>query len=457
VKEETMIYEELIIEAPFKFSQILELEMKQSLNEHGFVFLKAVLAEEEKIDTIHYLNEKQILKIKKSNRIIFSGMLAKITMKRLANMVEVQLVLASHSIQLDFKEKSRSFQNVKATYEDVFKKIVKEYGGDLIDYISENKTLQVPRIQYKETDWAYIKRLASYVGGKIYPYVQGDKVQVYVGIHIGETYKEDSYEYKIKKQIKEYLLFERNFKKGEEIDFVTYEVESLEDYELGDKVVYEQITFAIVKKVSVLKQGRLVHTYTLQKAKSIRQGETYNPQIKGASLDGTILAIEKDKIKVHLNIDEAQKEEEAYWYKFATPYTTEGQTGWYVMPEVGSSVSLYSPSSDEASAYTIQVNRQDGEENPKTQDPTIKYFGTAYQKEMKLAPTHITFSAPEDQIYIKLENKGIQVASSENIKLYSEKGIKSESETVEITAKERIILRTDQTNIIMDNVVHIKG
>ena len=87
-----------------------------------------------------------------------------------------------------------------------------------------------------------------------------------------------------------------------------------------------------------------------------------------------------------LEIDKNQEESKDYLYSFGSNYTTEGSTGWYIMPEIGNKVELYIPIKSEGSGYLRKILREDRKENEKTQDTVIKYLGTIDGKELKVAP-----------------------------------------------------------------------
>ena len=461
MKQYTAVYNQLVLELPFKLTRLIDLKITQTMNEHGVAYLTGLL-EEKQLEVINQLNSNMNIKIKvkeeQEERILFSGVPTDVQIKRLSEAIEINLVIQSYSIYLDFKLRSRSFQNKDNPYENIFKHIIKDYQGEIIDYASTGKQQNNPIIQYEETDWEFIKRMASHMGTKVYPSVQGIKPQLYIGLNKGTIYEENNYDYKIQKSIRDYLIFKQNYGDIQEVDFVTYDIESMAHYELGERLTYQQGVYVIIKKLTVFQKGVILHHYTLGRETGMVQHKLYHTKVQGLSIEGRVLAVEKDKVKVHLSIDKYQSEGEAYWYSFDTSYTTEGQTGWYCMPEVGSSVHLYLPQKDEAKAYVRGVNRGDGVQNAKTQDPTIKYFGTIEGKEMKLAPQEITFSTIESKLHMKLTHGGgVEIASPENIRLYTGKGFYSESATVEMKSQDKIVLSTKQANIIVDNIVHIRG
>lgn len=51
-----------------------------------------------------------------------------------------------------------------------------------------SKTLDIPFIQYNETDWEFIKRLSSYLGLKLSPDIKTEKPNIFIGIKKGNEY-----------------------------------------------------------------------------------------------------------------------------------------------------------------------------------------------------------------------------------------------------------------------------
>ncbi|TCO67909.1 contractile injection system protein, VgrG/Pvc8 family [Marinisporobacter balticus] len=324
-------YQNLTIDLPVKLQKITKLKIEQSLNNHAVAHITGILEETEKLDAIYKLNIETNIKIKSKaedgEKIIFSGVPVNVSIKHTDDVYYIDLVLNSYSIYLDFKTKSRSFQNKQNPYTNIFKEVIKEYAGYVLDVATKGAKQNGAIIQYEETDWEFIKRIASHVGAKIFPEIQSNKPKIYIGMNRGNSYEERNHNYTIEKNIKDYLDFEKNYGGASEKDRIFYTVESMDDYELGDKITYQKIVFTVVQKNSALEKGILTHRYKLQKEKSIKQNILYNKKIEGVSIEGKVLAVKRDKLKLHLSIDPTQSEELANWYQFDTSYTSEGTTG----------------------------------------------------------------------------------------------------------------------------------
>lgn len=125
-------------------------------------------------------------------------------------------------------------------------------------------------------------------------------------------------------------------------------------------------------------------------------------------------------MKVKLEIDDEQSIETSWQLPYSTPYTAAGNSGWYIMPEVGNTVLIYFPNKEEDSAIVLNSIRVQNTGADKIGDPADKYLRTVHGKEIKLAPdelmitcsnwTNSELEIKEDTIYydkviIKRRNK----------------------------------------------------
>ena len=105
-----------------------------------------------------------------SDKIFLNGVISKFRIKETkAGALAVELVCSSKSILLDRIPRYRSFQDPTLTYTDIAQEVNKNYSdGETLVNVGEDMQI-VPRmtIQYNETDWEYLKRIASYIGQPI--------------------------------------------------------------------------------------------------------------------------------------------------------------------------------------------------------------------------------------------------------------------------------------------------
>ncbi len=105
-------------------------------------------------------------------------------------------------------------------------------------------------------------------------------------------------------------------------------------------------------------------------------------------------------------------------FPYATGYSAEKHTGWYVMPEKGDIVQIIFPTEDENKAYAVQSARQ--EDTDKTSDPGVKYLRTPDGKEIKLDKEEILITAKDGVTYVKInETSGVDIITDKEVQVTS--------------------------------------
>ena len=450
---------DIFVDIPIELEYVESLEIKEKMGCHATATIKAVLGKEESHGSIQKINKDTVVSIVAKNpeeKAIFCGIPKKISIKHENKVHYLYLDLYSLSKKMDIEIKSRSFQDKEKLYENLYKEILKEYDGDVLDSVTESRALEAPIIQYKETDWEFLRRIASHLEAPIYPHIKQPKIQMYLGINKADKYISANFNYTIEKDIYTYKNYTSNFESWRELDQTKYITQSKEEYQLGDKISHADIVLTLGEKTTTLVDSVLTYTYTLQKESGLRQPKYYNEHIKGSSIKGKVLEVENDKVKLHLEIDEEQEVSTAHFYKFDTSYTTEGSTGWYIMPQVGDEAYLYQPIRNDSESYVKRIERTDGKDNKKTKDPSTKYLGTIHGNELKMSPTELIFHEKES-MYIKMtDTEGIEIRSPKDIEFTSSQ-IRFDAKEISVEAKKNIQLITEGANILMGEKMHLKG
>ena len=205
----------------------------------------------------------------------------------------------------------------------------------------------------------------------------------------------------------------------------------------------------------------LKHYYLLAPRGGLSQPLLYNQRLVGASVQGKVIEVARDNVRVHLEVDPEQNQAEAYWFPYSSVYTAEGHSGWYCMPEVGDYVRIYFPDQQDENAVAVSSVRKDSSEGEtnKVSNPDIKYFRTKSGKELMLAPGEIVITGKDGEVYIRLNDQdGIEIFSKQGIKFVSQKDVIIESQQkVCVTAQEEILMQCKDSNIKLDGNTSIKG
>ena len=116
--------------------------------------------------------------------IIFRGILEDIEIIRQHGYVLFHGTLISGSVLLDTRPRCRSFQNPNMTWGQILETVIQEYphGTLLKNCVDYDKSIGRPIIQYQETDWEFLNRIASRCQACIYPDISQPWARCSLGI-----------------------------------------------------------------------------------------------------------------------------------------------------------------------------------------------------------------------------------------------------------------------------------
>ncbi|MFB6367263.1 contractile injection system protein, VgrG/Pvc8 family [Paenibacillus elgii] len=409
--ERVIAYSDLNVHWPYGAIRLDALELVQQMGDHArLYFTGTVDAEQEEAIAMGSGHHDRIeLKVLGQERPLFMGQLQEIGLQVVRGMCRVSVTAVSHTYELDIGKKTRSFQKVDARYIDVVDHILEAYPGSAVIDRSFDKLEQGTfMMQYQETDWAFLRRLASHVGADVVPDMTGHSSRFWIGIPEGcKQVTLENVPYTIQREMDAYRETSVNGQAAvNESDYTSCRFELEIVLEIGDEVLREGQAFVITSRRGTIGQGLLKWEYVCALPQGLKRKKTYNLPIIGAAIEGSIIKVSRNQVKIHLDIDEAQGAQDARWF----PYAAEGNQVWYLMPEIGSKVKLYFPSAEEDDAMVIQSVRHapQGEfvekSGRKMQDPGVKSFGNPQGKEMTLGNHDLTMTAKEGLLYITMQS-----------------------------------------------------
>lgn len=461
-------YQNLQIQ-PFQLVSIQDLRLTKKVNEHATLHLTGIVPEEIRDQYVELTETQTTIEVnqlvaKGAPIPLFKGMILSIQVRMTRGIYYMEMEAASSSYLLDIKRQHRSFQDTSILYDALLKQIGASYQGfDVIDEATNGAKLESFTLQYAETDWQLMKRLASRFQAGLVPAVTFAQPKLYFGMPIGRDQgKLKDYHYTVRKKLADYLCYIENGNSGmEEYDFLSYEVETDKVFAIGDTVNFNGRTLYVGEVLTTMANGLLKHHYTLCTQNGLKQPEIFNERLTGLSLEGKVLEVAKDHLKLHLAIDEKQDKDKAHWFLYASPYTAEGNSGWYAMPEINDFVQLSFPTQREETAvvsHSIRKNRQSSATN-KLDDPATKYYRTAFGKEIKMSPDEIVITAKDGGVFIRLnEASGIELYSKGAIQFISQADIAvNAGKKLVVSAEESISLQCKESKVTMDGNVQMLG
>ncbi|GIO31566.1 MULTISPECIES: contractile injection system protein, VgrG/Pvc8 family [Paenibacillus] len=427
----------------YRFERITDLRLVKQVGEHVKLSVSGVVSEEMLDKYVEQVEADDTIRVtvRDKDKVItlFQGVITNMSVQAVRDVRTMTIEAHSSTITMDFRKESRSFQNEHMPYSQLFKRVMASYPkSDMIDEASQGKNIGGLIVQYQETDWAFIKRLASHFHAPLIPMSSGEGVKFFIGIpDLGEPRELREHNYTIHKNLKEYKTKSENGVDGiHEHNSISYSVTSHQWLELGSAVKFQRSTMYVSRVETKLEHDLLIHQYELKDRKGLLCPVQYRYELAGTSLFGKILDVAKDKVKLGLNIDQDQPVHEAMWFPYSTVYSSPDGSGWYCMPEVGDEVRLYFPDEQEKHAFAASSVDKESADPQKRSDPSVKSISTKYGKQIVFKPGSVEIIGG-GQLLMKLtDDGGIEINSDKKISL-------SAMEDIEITGGAKIMIQGD--------------
>jgi len=453
-------FDNIKIEPAYGIKIINDIKIESKLNEHAIMYLCGIVDESVNFDSAtnaSFDDEIHIYEAGESNKTIFKGLITSIETKKVNGVYYAEIQAMSGSFRLDIKKKSRSFQDIDMTYPDLVKGILKDYPrNNFINTICDGVKIGEPILQYKETDWELIRRLASRFNSIIAPDMLDTGTRLCFGLPKGSSGKiEDIISYTANKDMLAYMKAKGSGADVKANDFFYYVIESREHYKLGDEISFRNKKMYVTSIDIYMKNGILTYRYSISMKEGIYVSQINNSQINGVSIEGKVLDTKGELVKLHLDIDEVQDKGKAYWFPFVPP------TGdiMYCMPQKGTHASLYFPDATGNNAKVIGCVRKNGGSCQKTSDPNTRFFGTEHGSELEMSPKALNIVGDsEEPIKISMEDEnGITIESHKKLTMNSlEEMSITTPKQIKIIAGDLILLKKSSldSGLTLENEFH---
>lgn len=470
--------------SPYVVEQLLDVRVEHQINEHSTFYFKALLPEEKKDSYVKNSSQgcNVCLLFKDAGReqnILFQGMVQDIKIEVIQGSYYIEVYAISYSYLLDVEKKSRSFQDKKMSYSELVQQVTSGYTDAVKDVVTQGADIGQLIVQYKETNWEFLKRLASHFHTGLVNDVHFDCPKCYFGIPQKEKHTLKISQYNVKKDLGKYLKMSKSGISGlREQDFIYYQVETYLSVNIGDKIQFHGQTLYVYKISGHMEKGIFVYYLTLTTKKGMCQPYQWNERIVGGSLDAKVVGVHNDKVKVSLKIDEVSghTSQKLRLFPYSTIYSSQNGSGWYCMPEIGDCVRIYFPDGTEEHGYAISsvhqgvdLSMQQSEDmgnsngggegySGQRDDPNVKSIRNKDGKEIRLTPDGIYIIADGTTISLT-DDGGISILSDQNIEFKSDQSIIiSAEEDVNIIGQTGIDINCNETaSIKMQENVEVIG
>ncbi|EHI97923.1 hypothetical protein CDLVIII_1221 [Clostridium sp. DL-VIII] len=415
-----------IIVEPYKFQKLTKLKIINELNEHSKLWLSGIISDENTDKYVENAEAEETINVSLKDddgntTVLFNGYVTKIGIKAQNDVRTLEVEALSKTFLMDVRKVSGSYQDTKLTYGEIFKKKNASYGDlVMVDNITNGTKIDGLIVQYKETDWEFLKRIASYFNVALVPECRMTGIKYSIG-GAGESvvYDIDEFNYSIEKGLQEYNKKTANEAyEINDLNLVSYEITTNKLMKLYNKVNFKGRTLLVYRDETELEGGVITSKYILRDEDGMKVNRVYNDKMVGLSLQGRVLDTQKDKVKVSLEIDGSPTDKNsARWFEFSTIFSQPDGTGWYCMPEIEDVVRLYFPDNEEKHAYVISSMHYDGIDDSKRSDPSVKSISTKYGKEIVMSPGSVEIIGNGSLLMRMTDDGGIEVNSNKKIVL----------------------------------------
>ena len=333
-----------------------------------------------------------------------------------------EIEAVSGTVLLDMEKRSRVFQESNQTYLGIVSAVTAKTGHSACILAGDDRETGGTLIQYEETDWKFLKRMASQMGLPLVPDTGYYYPRFYIGLPEGE-----------KKELGEVLSCDICFdgryyavsgrSTVERKDFICYDVVTGTRLSLGDRIMYGGRELSVSAKKTELVKGEVLFTYRLAGESYTRVASEENPDYTGMSFVGEVTATCGERVELAFDMDRASAGGNSYGFAPATGNLM------YCMPQVGTKAALYLGSGNEAQGVVSGCIRTNGASCEGTGSPEKKGFCSEHGKGMSLYPQSMGLDGGETGKITMEDGSGTLLESSGSLLLLAKEGIRLESMT----------------------------
>lgn len=371
--------------------------------------------------------------------LLFVGVLNHVDYREEGQYATLCIKAVSYTWKMDIEKKSRSFQDLSKSYKDVVENVISGHEAVMAWNISD-RSLEHPLIQYKETDYSFLRRILSHLEGSIIPVDTQGKIRFKAGLGdsggLGEIDIESM----------KYSIF--SFSGHMLMDGATagkqygYEIHDMDYTRVGDGLSIQGRIYYVMEMTAEFQQGVLNCICRAFPKQCFAVERIPADTLKGAVLAGEIIATEQEMVKVHFDIDDEQPVETACDF----PWKPITGNMLYCMPEKGTRAAAYIDKDQEDNIAVIYNIRENGETCAELADYNERYFTTDNSKRMYLKPSEmglLNMDGKNAEIALK-DSAVLQIKTSNQLSVLAEGQVELKGKTVTLTTpKEATLVKKD--------------
>lgn len=442
-----MAYEaEQIVVDGISIMQLDKLEIHCTPGGHGRCRLSGYVAADSGEAVIYSMRENLPLKVSAGGSTIFCGLVTYAKVSGMGDTYYVEAEGKTRSILMDQEQRSRSFQDVNMTYKQLAKAVMSKYPEAEVSYSIPDVPIKEIAVQYRETDWQFLKRMLSMLHAPLACNPAGEVIQLYAGV---PEIPHKNWGYEIigfRKEMGEFQYWKQSGIKAVDDCFQVAELQTDCMAELFESLEVFGQRLSVRSISGKLEKGVFGCRCELQKAEGILARTEYPMHLVGSALKGKVIAASGSRIKVHLQIDDGNSQPDVHWFPFSTLSASQDGSGWYYMPEQGDQVRIYFPTKHTKDAIAVSaVSSYDGKADSvpdRMGSPSTKYLRNPSGQELKMGEDGVTISCSGGSASVTMGNNGDVLIYAEDTLLVQA------SNNVELCAETEIALSAAQAAVV---------
>lgn len=419
---------EIVIE-PIPYIEISKIDITEKENTHTSLRAEGKINVESRkeIDLLCQFGTKVIVE-NGNGTVLFCGVITEIAVEECADLLTVSVCAASYSILMDREKKTRPFHDTNKTIKQMIQEVIKNTSGaKMIMKNAGDKKIGHFIMQYEETDWEFIKRMASYGKQSVFPDSEHNYPACYIGC------PSDIPDVRIEDDIP-YTLNWSNQQDGEEISKVSglrYMVNLNDRYlKLGECVEFKGTTLYVKSVHRCIEHSVLSEYYELCSKEGLDSIKQRNLKLAGNEVTGVVKGIRGDYVNVQITSDDGNGNGNACWFLYSTVYSSSSGSGWYCMPESGDKVRIRFPDADEKNAYAVSSVSDYSPKNKSSdrlKDYSVRYIRNKQGMEIIWSPDRVSISANGASLIDINQNGTIFLSADAKITIHSDRDVTVEA------------------------------
>lgn len=453
--------------SPVKFIDILVLKLEMEVNHHGTMVITGYINDEDEALYLKLLSEEvweKVEEIGKEGEVetLFWGVIADFFIEKVNDQKKMTLKVLTGSSLMDEERHLRSYQIATMQNKQIFDQIGAKYVDSGIIYSSSaQEKIEGLVLQYHETDWEFLKRLASRSHHFLVPESKSKGTRLFYGLPKGNEFSfPENIKYSLGKNLREYRNRKhRGLSEITETDFLYYLLKQCRElHSIGDYVCVQEKKYYIYKICGSYVNGEMLFDYYLKPENGLQVLEILLEEMTGCSLDAVVTDVKEDKVQVNILEDENQSQIRDIWYPYATVYSSPDGTGWYCMPEPGDVVRITIPGKKEKDAFVTSSVHVDIDSADR-KNPEYKVFKSKYKKEVRFTPNSIVITNNQGTRIELIDTEGIHIISAHSVMLEAAEDmtISSDAGSLIVAGSSSVNLRQKETSICLEDGISFTG